>query len=149
MSEGVQPPIDCGGSSALVVLCIDAPIQRTNGHGVNGPIARGKQQLEIHGRVVERMGRVVSSLSRRAQVLDRRGAGPHRSPLQQGLTCFQALPRTSILVACGGIRERRVAPGHADGPRPHARFDHLSRGSGMEEVRGDGTGAAQAAKRAS
>jgi hypothetical protein len=29
MSEGVQPPIDCCGSSSLVVLCIDEPINLT------------------------------------------------------------------------------------------------------------------------
>jgi hypothetical protein len=29
MSECVQPPIDCCGSSSLVVLCIDEPINLT------------------------------------------------------------------------------------------------------------------------
>ena len=62
---------------------------------------------------------------------------------------FQPLHRTIIRVACGGIIELRVAQGHADGPMPHELFDHLSRGTGIEEVRGEGTGAARAVNRAS
>jgi hypothetical protein len=45
MSACVQPPIDCCGSSSLVVLFIDEPITLTQGHVVNGPIARCKKQL--------------------------------------------------------------------------------------------------------
>jgi hypothetical protein len=54
------------------------------------------------------------------------------------VTFFQLLHRPIILVACGGIIERRVAQGHADGPMPHELFDHLERGTGIAEVRGEG-----------
>jgi hypothetical protein len=70
--------------------------------------------------------------------VDRPGIGPPRLPRQEGVTFFPPLHRTIILVAGGGIIERRVAQRHADRSMPPELFDHRSRGPGLEERGGEG-----------
>ena len=55
MAEGIQPPVHRGGSSSLMMLVIDKPINITVRYLVHGPIDRGKKQLQIQGIVVECM----------------------------------------------------------------------------------------------